>query len=541
MEREYTVGALLVLVTIFVIALIVYFTVPEFSQSVIQIADEVFGTLPNAIKMGAEQYKQEEAKSVFESVKKCVNQLKEKQEGGCTCYLDYKMLPEEYYIRFTEDKKGLRLEKGNQKVSETENIDIEGLKFCTLGKEFTYTAIPIEDLYFNSKSGAFQIGNKEFLKDTPEFYNLKDGDNKYICFVTSDVREEDAIKLRKMKDCKEGKILLDDEMNSRFQDFIQLYKRCKEHNKSENCKCGMINLDLPKPYEIQAVNERGTTRFYMEGTNKGEIVEKNKIAGLVDALNPFTPYEIEDDYYQGRKLEGQKEIVYYGSNQLIYLADPEIKALRTWPLCIENVNIYLKFNPSISKEEYKQRIVKFSAKSEPYFDIIYSAAKTYDVDLFLITAMTEQESIHTWNPKILSPSGAVGLIQLMPYTAEDLGLNKDGPHYKCRKVGGYTICDCNSKDTSLCDYKNDERFDPTKNVNAGVKYITDIIKQLDKNKKVDPTFENIVASYNAGPEAVIRFGGYKGIPLSFAKGQPIAYVKAICGFYEKLNTKICYA
>ncbi|MDP2907484.1 MAG: transglycosylase SLT domain-containing protein [Nanoarchaeota archaeon] len=540
MEREYTVGGLLVLVTIFVIALIIYFTVPEFSQSVIQIADEVFGTLPKNLKMGAEHYKEEEAKSVFESVKKCISQLKEKPEGECTCHLDYKGLPEEYYIRFTEDKKGLRLEKENQKISETENINIEGLKFCTLGKGFTYKEIPTEDLYLNSKGGALKIGNKEFLKDTPEFYSLKDGNNKYICFVTSDVGEEDSTKLRKIKDCKDGKIVLDDKMNTRFQDFIQLYKRCKQHNKAENCKCGMVNLDMSKPYEIRAVNEQGTTRFYLEGTNKVEIIERNKIAEIVNT--PFyttTPYTIEDNYYQGRKLEGQKEIVYYGNNQKIYLADPEIKALREWPLCIENVNIYLKFNPSISKEEYKQRVVKFSAKSEPYFDIVYAAAKTYDIDIFLIVAMIERES--AWNHKILSGSGAVGLMQLMPYTAKDLGLNKEGPNYKCRKVSGYTICDCNSKETGLCDFKNDERFDPNKNVNAGVKYITDIIKQLDKNKKVDPTFENIVASYNAGPNAVIKYGGYKGIPLSFADGQPIKYVKAICGFYEKLNTKVCYA
>jgi hypothetical protein len=538
MEREYTVGALLVLVTIFVIALIIYFTVPEFSQSVIQIADEVFGTLPQNLKMGAEQYKQEEAKSVFESVRKCINQLKEKPEDGCTCYLDYKGLPEEYYIRFTETGKELRLEKGNLKVSETENINIEGLNFCTLEKGFTYKTLSPQGIYINSKGGALQINDKEFLKDTPEFYSLKDGNNKYICFVTTDVGEEDTIKLRETKDCKDGTVLLNNKMKIKFQDFIQLYKNCKEYKKTGGvieCKCGAMDFnEIPGPYGILVSQQGSGTIFFLKNTDIKETIFYNKAAKITHGIlggDQITEFEEKE------KIEGIQEIVYYGSNQDVYLAEP--KYVSELPMCLGKLNIYLKFNPLISKEEYKQRIVKFSAKSEPYFDVIYSAAKTYDIDLFLIAAMIEQES--TWNPKALSPSGAVGLIQLMPYTAKDLGLNKEGPNYKCKTVSGYTICDCNSKATGLCDFKNDERFDPNKNVNAGVKYITDIIKQLDKSKKVDPTFENIVASYNAGPKAVIRFEGYKGIPLSFADGQPIKYVKAICGFYEKLNTKVCYA
>lgn len=531
MEREYTVGALLVLVTIFVIALIIYFTVPEFSQSVSQIADEVFGTLQQSAQMGEEQYRQEEAKSVFESIKKCISQLKEKQEGKCTCYLDYKGLPEEYYIRLAENGKELRLEKGNLKVAETENINIEGLKFCILEKGLTYLALPPEGIYINSKGGALEINNKEFLKDTPEFYSLKEGDNQYICFVTADLAEEDAIKLRQTKDCKTGTVVLNDKMKSELQEFVQSYKRCKEHNKTENCKCGEANIEMPQPYGIQVSQKGKVTTFLLKGTNEKEMVDNNQIAKIVSTpWYSSTPYEIMD-YKEGEKVEGQEKIVYYGNNQNIYLAEPEIKAVRGWPLCIENVNTYLKFNPSISKEEYKQKLLSFSKKSEPYFEAMYSTAKANDVDLFMIAAMAQQESM--WEPRAVSSVGAAGLMQLMPDTAKGLGLFV--PNYGYTKVNGKIVYYCNVNAKGACNYQEDERFNPDKNVQAGTKYVKGLIIDLDKDKNLDPTFENILASYNAGFGNVQK---YKGVP-PFT--ETVGYVKAICGYYEKLNTKVCYA
>ncbi len=533
MEREYTVGALLVLVTIFVIALIVYFTVPEFNESVKTIADEVFGTLPKARQLSEEQYQQEEAKSVFESIRKCIEQLKEKKEG-CTCFLEHKELPEEYYIRTSDDNKELRLEKRNIKVPETTNINIEGLKFCILRKTeqgFVPMEISAGAIYIKTIDEKLRIGDKEFIEQTPEFYSLKEGENTYICFITRETEEKDAIKLRELKDCQSGNIKLEEKSKEKFQYFIRLYKNCKEQKGTKKCKCGIVDFtEIPEPYEVLVSQQASGTEFFLKNTNLKETIVYNKIAKITRSfIGNLLGREKIEEFKEKERIKGIQEIVYYGYNQEIYLAKPEY--VSEMPLCGGKINPYLIFDNSIPKEDYKQKIVKFSAKAEPYFETVYSEAKSQDVDLFLVAAMIQQESV--WNPQILSPSGAAGLTQLMPYTAKELGLNL--PNYKCKKVSGDTICECNSNTKNLCDFKNDERFNPNKNINAGIKYIKGIIKQLDKNEKVDPTFENILASYNAGPNAVIK---YKGVPPF---SQTKEYVKAICRFYEQLNTKVCYA
>jgi Transglycosylase SLT domain len=122
-----------------------------------------------------------------------------------------------------------------------------------------------------------------------------------------------------------------------------------------------------------------------------------------------------------------------------------------------------------------------------YDPIILKAAQTYGLDPNLIRAQMSQES--GGNNKAVSPKGAGGLMQLMPKTAEELGVT--------------------------------DRFDPEQNIMAGAKYLK---QQFDKYGKP----ELALAAYNAGGGAVDRYGGIP--PYKETRN----YVKKIMSNYAKL-------
>lgn len=94
-----------------------------------------------------------------------------------------------------------------------------------------------------------------------------------------------------------------------------------------------------------------------------------------------------------------------------------------------------------------------------------SGAK-YGVDPYLIFCVMEQES--HFNTRALSPKGARGLMQLMPGTSARFGIRKPS--------------------------------DPAQNIAGGTRYLKQLMQQF--NGRIDL----VLASYNAGEGAVIRFG-----------------------------------
>jgi soluble lytic murein transglycosylase-like protein len=98
---------------------------------------------------------------------------------------------------------------------------------------------------------------------------------------------------------------------------------------------------------------------------------------------------------------------------------------------------------------------------------IREAASTYGVDPALVRAMVWVES--RYDPYAVSPRGARGLMQLTSDTAREVGVTNP--------------------------------FDARQNVFGGVKYLSRLIKQHDGDVAL------ALASYNAGPATVRRFGG----------------------------------
>ncbi len=120
--------------------------------------------------------------------------------------------------------------------------------------------------------------------------------------------------------------------------------------------------------------------------------------------------------------------------------------------------------------------------------LIWKVARQEGIDPYLLRSVVAIES--AFNPRSVSKKGAVGLMQLMPKTARELGVTN--------------------------------RYNPEQNLRGGARYLKKMIRR----------FSNIrlaLAAYNAGPANVER---YKGIP-PFEETQN--YVVNVLKTYAKIN------
>lgn len=127
----------------------------------------------------------------------------------------------------------------------------------------------------------------------------------------------------------------------------------------------------------------------------------------------------------------------------------------------------------------------------------------------LIKAVIQRES--AWILRQISPCGAAGLMQLMPGTAKDLGIQnifENAEFTACSDMPAGYVDRLNAAINGKSDEEIksiDGRFDAEKNIVAGVKYIHDLLDK-DELKEDSPDKENLmklaIASYNAGPGGV---------------------------------------
>jgi hypothetical protein len=123
---------------------------------------------------------------------------------------------------------------------------------------------------------------------------------------------------------------------------------------------------------------------------------------------------------------------------------------------------------------------------EKFVYLVRKYAEKYGVDAKLILALIRQES--GFNPSAVSPKGAMGLMQLMPGTAELMGVTSP--------------------------------FDMEQNIAGGVKYLKLCLLQFNQDIVL------ALAAYNAGPINVIKYQGCP--PFAETRG----YVAAVLGNYH---------
>lgn len=132
-----------------------------------------------------------------------------------------------------------------------------------------------------------------------------------------------------------------------------------------------------------------------------------------------------------------------------------------------------------------------TAIGNKYNKIISDVASKYNIPGKLIHSIIKAES--NYDARALSSKGAVGLMQLMPDTARKYGVKNS--------------------------------FDPRENIEGGVKYIKDLVKIYDGRTDV------VLAAYNAGQEAIKKYGGIPPYP------ETKKYIERINSSYGKSYIK----
>ncbi len=146
--------------------------------------------------------------------------------------------------------------------------------------------------------------------------------------------------------------------------------------------------------------------------------------------------------------------------------DVDLSAYRTEPSGLPPVRLAAITTVDAPEQPVQNQVLSSAAVKGQYAPLINAAAQQYGISPALVEAVMWQES--RYNHRAVSSAGAIGLMQLMPGTARNLGVN---PH------------------------------DPWQNVFGGAAYLR---KQLDLFNNNLPF---ALAAYNAGPGAVIKHGG----------------------------------
>lgn len=131
-----------------------------------------------------------------------------------------------------------------------------------------------------------------------------------------------------------------------------------------------------------------------------------------------------------------------------------------------------------------------SAPARRLHPIIEQAAERYGVDAALLHAVIAVES--SYNPRAVSPKGALGLMQLMPVIVEHYGVS--------------------------------DPFDPEQNISAGARHLRVLLRRFKRDVSL------ALAAYNAGEPAVVSRGN--AVP---PYPETLLYVPRVLEHYQRLR------
>ncbi len=140
-----------------------------------------------------------------------------------------------------------------------------------------------------------------------------------------------------------------------------------------------------------------------------------------------------------------------------------------------------------------KQVLTNAPNEQRYTSLIGRTAKRYGVEAALLHALIKVES--SYNPRAVSRAGAIGLMQLMPETAAEYGVES-----------------------------RQALFDPGVNVNTGTRHLKRLLKKY-KN------ISHALAAYNAGE------GNVAGFRISGAYTETRKYVVRVIQYYQKYRNR----
>jgi soluble lytic murein transglycosylase-like protein len=152
-----------------------------------------------------------------------------------------------------------------------------------------------------------------------------------------------------------------------------------------------------------------------------------------------------------------------------------------------NVPVDRRFRFKERERPAVRAISSFERDRARYDTMIEEAARRYRLDPRLLKAVIQVES--DFDHQAVSEDGAMGLMQLMPEKASELGVR--------------------------------DAFNPFENLDAGARYLSELLRKYDGDLTL------ALAAYNAGEEAVRTYGG---VP-PFAETRH--YIEKVRGLYPE--------
>lgn len=159
------------------------------------------------------------------------------------------------------------------------------------------------------------------------------------------------------------------------------------------------------------------------------------------------------------------------------------------------VSVINRFNPEMATQQ----------KYDIAHEITDAAMKYENLDVDLVCATITHESAFSWDPKVVSPVGALGLMQVMPTTGEFLA-----------RIAGI---DWTSAEDVL--------FDPVVNIRLGSRYLSSLIEMYE--------IDGGLAAYNGGGKrAKMWLAQNRAKGVLYAETQN--YVPAVLSLYQQFRT-----